>query len=136
LTKESSWTTLRHIIRNCNVVAVHIAPPCGTCSRAREIKLSNQWHGPQPLRDAFHTYGVPSMSARDRLRVELANALYMHMCDFCFFSIQCRCRGPLRTLQTAGCGSSHACNNLSVPRILQLSIHVHTVEPGTSQPVS
>ena len=83
LTKESSWATLRHIIRNCNVIAVHIAPPCGTCSRAREIRLSNQWHGPQPLRDALHPYGVPNMSARDRLRVELANALYMYMCDFC-----------------------------------------------------
>lgn len=85
LTKESSWATLKHIIGNCNVIAVHIAPPCGTCSRAREIRLSNQWHGPQPLRDALHPYGVPNMSARDRLRVELANALYMYMCDFCFF---------------------------------------------------
>ena len=62
LTKESSWSTLKHIVKNCVVIAVHMAPPCGTCSRAREIKLSQHWHGPQPLRDARYPYGVPAMS--------------------------------------------------------------------------
>ena len=85
LTKESSWSTLKHIVKNCVVIAVHMAPPCGTCSRAREIKLSQHWHGPQPLRDARYPYGVPAMSPNDRLRVELANTLYMHMCNFCEF---------------------------------------------------
>ena len=85
LTKESSWVTLRHIVQNCLVIAVHMAPPCGTCSRAREIKLSNTWHGPQPLRNEQYPYGVPNMSSKDKLRVDLANTLYMHMCDFCNF---------------------------------------------------
>ena len=62
LTKSESWETLRYIIKNCRVLAVHIAPPCGTCSRAREIKLSQHWHGPQPqpLRNHEHPYGVPN----------------------------------------------------------------------------
>ena len=85
LSKYSSWATLEHIVQNCNVIGVHIAPPCGTCSRAREIKLSAFWHGPQPLRDANHPYGVPTMSQKDRSRVEQANALYMHMANFCSF---------------------------------------------------
>ena len=85
LTKYNSWVTLEHIVQNCNVIGVHIAPPCGTCSRAREIKLSASWHGPQPLRDANHPYGVPTMSQKDRSRVEQANALYMHMAKFCCF---------------------------------------------------
>ena len=85
LTKRESWTTLEHIVQNCQVIGVHIAPPCGTCSRAREIKLSSFWHGPQPLRDKSHPYGVPDMSQKDRHRVEQANAIYMHMANFCVF---------------------------------------------------
>ena len=40
LSDEHGWKTLRYVVEQCNVIAVHIAPPCGTCSRAREIRLS------------------------------------------------------------------------------------------------
>ena len=85
LSKEHSWAVLRHMVTECHVSAVHIAPPCGTCSRAREIKLSDAWHGPQPLRNSAFPYGVPWMSTRDADRVETANSLYMHMAQFCRF---------------------------------------------------
>ena len=63
----------------------HIGDQCGTSSSAREIKLSDVWHGPQPLRNKERPYGVPDMTDRDRARVDQANTLYMHMCDFCIF---------------------------------------------------
>jgi hypothetical protein len=63
----------------------HIGDQCGTSSSAREIKLSDFWHGPQPLRNKERPYGVPDMTDRDRARVDQANTLYMHMCDFCIF---------------------------------------------------
>jgi hypothetical protein len=85
LTEAHSWSILRYIVDQCNVIGVHLAPPCGTCSRAREIKLSDVWHGPQPLRNKEHPYGVPNMTDRDQARVDQANTLYMHMCDFCIF---------------------------------------------------
>ena len=85
LTLEHSWKVLKFIVQKCNVAAVHIAPPCGTCSRAREIRLTSDWHGPPPLRNADYPYGVPDMSDKDRLRVQQANQLYMFMSDFCLF---------------------------------------------------
>ena len=85
LSREHSWVVLRHIARECRIIAVHIAPPCGTCSRAREIKLSSSWHGPQPLRNEEYPYGVPWMSAKDAERVDSANNLYKHMAEFCEF---------------------------------------------------
>jgi hypothetical protein len=90
LTDPHSWTILRYIVDQCNVIGVHLAPPCGTCSRAREIKISDAWHGPQPLRNREHPYGVPDMSAKDWTRVEQANTLYFHMSEFCkFLNEQC-----------------------------------------------
>ena len=46
LTKTPGWEFLHRLISHYNVSFVHAAPPCGTCSRAREIKLS----GKCPLR--------------------------------------------------------------------------------------
>ena len=34
LTERHSWQILRYIVEECCVIAVHIAPPCGTCSRS------------------------------------------------------------------------------------------------------
>lgn len=50
---------------------VHMAPPCGTFSRAREIRN----HGVRPLRDAGHVEGLPSLSPAEKMRVESANAV-------------------------------------------------------------
>lgn len=82
LSHSHSWQVMRHIVKNCAMAAVHIAPPCGTCSRAREIAMDEHQHGPPPLRDHDHPYGVPWMTSRERERVDTANSLYMHMSQF------------------------------------------------------
>ena len=101
LNKCDSWITLEHVVQNCNVIGVHIAPPCGTCSRAREIQFSAFWHGPQPLRSTSHPYGVPTVSQKNRNRVEQANAFTCIWPIFAVFSMQCKYHGRLRTPQTA-----------------------------------
>ena len=63
-----------------NVVAIFLAPPCGSASRARRIPLKRflgkNSHGPLPLRDDLYPNGKPGLSFRDRQRISLANKLY------------------------------------------------------------
>ena len=59
LTDEENQKLLLSIICDPRCVYLHMAPPCGTCSRARErpIPLKLQIRGaprPRPLRDANH----------------------------------------------------------------------------------
>ena len=58
------------INRDC-VAGIHLAPPCGTSSRARELPK-----GPPPLRSMEFPDGLPSLSGLDALRVSQANELY------------------------------------------------------------
>ena len=55
---------------------VHFAPPCGTCSRAREVPLPRGQRGPVPLRSAQYPTGLPTLTGTDRDKVAAANALY------------------------------------------------------------
>lgn len=70
-------------LANDKVIAVFLAPPCGTASRARQIPLKRtrqgilrQSHGPRPLRSDQFPNGLPQLSDTDNLRVSLANKLY------------------------------------------------------------
>ena len=62
------------------VQGIFIAPPCGTCSLARCIKLRDEKGrpipGPVPLRSENFPEGLPNLPPRNRLRVSLANKLY------------------------------------------------------------
>ena len=62
------------------VQGIFIAPPCGTCSLARTIQLRDEKGrpipGPVPLRSLAAPEGLPNLSAKNRLRVSLANKLY------------------------------------------------------------
>ena len=62
------------------VMGVFIAPPCGTCSLARCIKLRDDkgrlLPGPVPLRSQLFPEGLPNLSQKNRIRVSLANKLY------------------------------------------------------------
>ena len=63
-----------------NVEGVFLAPPCGTCSLARNIILRDckgrPLPGPVPLRSHFHPEGLLNLSPKNRKRVSLANTLY------------------------------------------------------------
>ena len=60
-------------------VHVHFPPPCGTCSRAREIPLAHG--GPQPLWSETYPEGLPSLTDTGLAKVQAANALYDMVAD-------------------------------------------------------
>ena len=76
--KELCWTWLK----SPSCAGVFIAPPCGTCSRARgiPIRLPNGLviAGPQPLRTDEQPNGVAGLSYVNKLRVSQANAAIYH----------------------------------------------------------
>ena len=59
---------------------IHLAPPCGTASRARGKRLhflkSLGIKEPRPLRDDVHPDGFSYLQGSDKIRTELANLLY------------------------------------------------------------
>ena len=61
-------------IRTGRVRYVHFAPPCGTASRAREVR--RRGIDPKPLRSAEFPDGLPNLCGPDRDRVRVANLLY------------------------------------------------------------
>ena len=67
--------------------AIHMAPPCGTSSRAREKPLPELGdRAPKPLRDEHHPFGYPWLQGSDRARVLQSNLLYSFVVDMLFFA--------------------------------------------------
>ena len=62
-------------------VWVHFGIPCGTSSRAREVRMSKSHHGPPPLRSMQFPDGLPAaqLSPTNLARVRAANRLYRFM---------------------------------------------------------
>ena len=62
------------------VVAVHLAPACGTASKAREKKLTKLaaqgFKIPVPLRSQQKPMGLDNLSGLDKVRTEAANQVY------------------------------------------------------------
>lgn len=58
-----------------NVFGVHLGPPCGTSSRAREINKHKPGM-PQPLRNEAFPDGFTYLRGKDKARVRSANTLY------------------------------------------------------------
>lgn len=71
------------------IAHAHFAPSCGTCSRAREIKIPDLPPGrqPQPLRGNTCPDGFPNLSEVDQLRVDQANDSYQAMVTSILFLI-------------------------------------------------
>ena len=67
---------LYHWLESDLVAWVHIAPVCGTCSRARQIRNG----GPRPLRSDTYPMGLPDLTSEERQRVDLANKMYVESC--------------------------------------------------------
>jgi len=85
LSQPHAIALLKRVCRDVDVLCVHIALPCGTCSKARGIPLPNGRPGPQPLRDWNHLYGLPTISGTDAEKVEAANRLYLAIAELIEF---------------------------------------------------
>ena len=88
-------------LRSPGLVAVWVAPPCGTASRAREIPLEGDL-APQPLRTPEYPEGRPDLDTADADRVNKANSLYhttAEIWEFCLEnSILVVIENPYRSL--------------------------------------
>ena len=84
LRHDSAWSFVERMVKSCATLLVHIAPPCGTASRAREVPLK-KGHGPRPLRSELHPLGLPGLSESDQSRVESANHIYARAANFCLW---------------------------------------------------
>ena len=58
LSQPHAMDLIKRICLDVPVVCVHIALPCGTCSKARRIPLPDGSPGPAPLRDWGFLYGL------------------------------------------------------------------------------
>ena len=67
---QHAWDMLDFLLQRVLVAGVHIAPPCGTCSRARGIPLHSRCV-PQSSK-----LGLPTLNQRDQQRVFLSNQIY------------------------------------------------------------
>ena len=81
--KDEVASLLRFIELNADRIAlIHLAPPCGTASRARGKRLhflrALNIKEPRPLRDDSFPDGFPWLQGSDKIRTEVANLLYEH----------------------------------------------------------
>ena len=80
LLQQSDRELLEKWLSSPLVLWVHFAPVCGTASRAREIPRPGVHNLPRPLRSLEFPLGLPSLSADELKRVELANELFRYTC--------------------------------------------------------
>ena len=81
INSPSQKQVLEELLRRDAIIYVHFAPPCGTCSAARNIRLSKHQHGPPPLRSMRRPMGLFNLKGVQKLRVEAANRLYQWTVD-------------------------------------------------------
>ena len=102
LTNSEHQALVLDWIRHDRAIAVFMAPPCGTCSLARNIPIENEPFAPRPLRSMDEPDGLQGLSDHERLRVSQANILY-HFCqqvfDLCTqLNKPCMVENPLHSL--------------------------------------
>ena len=78
LTREADCSLVDGWLDSPLLVWAHLAPVCGTASRARDIRVLPT--DPAPLRSCEHPDGLPNLDGRDLLRVRLANKLFDFAC--------------------------------------------------------
>jgi hypothetical protein len=64
------------LIKEPRVAYIHLAPPCGTSSKARELPIRGMDNAPTPLRSEKFLFGLPDLDDTSKARVEAANRLY------------------------------------------------------------
>ena len=96
LTDGHGVSLLWRMLSQPNVASVHLGPPCGTSSRARDIRP-----GPQPLRSSKFPEGLPHLRGVSLRRVQAANLLYRLSSEvFCYckeHGILCSVENPERS---------------------------------------
>jgi hypothetical protein len=93
LTTFSGQSQLWTALSSKHLVFVHLSPPCGTSSRAREKPLPKWardlgWPQPSPLRSEEFPLGIPDLAQKfpwDVARVAAANKLYSLTAEVCRF---------------------------------------------------
>ena len=88
------------------IAAIHLAPACGTASKAREKKLTQfrnkGFKVPGPLRSTDKPMGLDSLEGLDKIRTEAANLVYSAtaaVMSFCInSSILCSLENPENSL--------------------------------------
>ena len=90
-----------HALAISPIAYVHVAPPCGTASRARERPLPRHLAlagvpQPKPLRDSSHPSGLPNLQGVNLDRVTQANAIYQLCAEL--FAL-CHARGIPCTIE-------------------------------------
>ena len=96
LTDQHGQTCLKQHIAATRPVAIHMALPCGTGSRAREKPLPQSLINqgaktPKPLGDSRHVLGLPGLHPKDQARVASANILASFVVDIIQYSLETGC---------------------------------------------
>ena len=78
LTKQSDVAVLLDLTCHANIASAHLAPPCGTASKARERPLPESLAHikADPLRSEQQPLGLEGLTGLDATRVAAANSLY------------------------------------------------------------
>lgn len=94
--RELLW----RILKQDTVCRIHLAPPCGTASRAREIRRK-KGPSPKPLRSERYPDGFPWLRGLAQSKLQAANQLYLLtsqvMAFACQTGIVCTIENPARS---------------------------------------
>ena len=80
LKSKQGRAEVRKEIKHLNTRHVHGGPPCGTASRAREIRISEDVD-PAPLRSDKFPDGLPGLPKEAKAKVDAANEVYEFFAD-------------------------------------------------------
>ena len=94
LTREVDCALVDKWLESDMLLWIHLAPVCGTASRARDIQCSP--NDPKPLRSCERPDGLPHLEGSDLRRVEIANKLFEFACRILAKATQ---RGILATIE-------------------------------------
>ena len=81
LTQQWVQNLIEREIKLKRVSALHMGPPCGTASKARNIPIKRKLRSrgapnPQPLRSSAFPLGFPWLKGLNKIKVDAANSLY------------------------------------------------------------
>ena len=94
VTNQQDQAILEQWVESALLLWIHLAPVCGTASRAREIR---RFPGdPMPLRSNLFPKGRKDLSDNDQRRVEIANQIFQYACYI--FELACS-RGFLASME-------------------------------------